>query len=195
MAKGKAEKILVHICCVACMSYVSKILKEENFEVTGFFYNPSVHGQAEYNLRLTQVKKFCQANDIKLIVPKYDIQEFLSPIMPFQDKNSIKYISDKKRWLTKRCLICYSIILSRTAEEAKIGKFDYFTTTMLVTPYKDHDEICNIGLELESEYKVAFYYKDFRKGYWDGRNYARGHKYSIPTYCGCYYSSVEGRLE
>ena len=195
MGERVKEKILVHICCAACFSYVSRILEEEGFSVVGFFYNPSVHGRAEYNLRLEQIKKFCQSNKIKLIVPKYDIQEFLSPIMPFQDKNSIKYISDKKRWKTKRCTICYSMILSMTAREAKKQKFDYFTTTMLTTPYKDHDEIWNIGLELEAENKITFYYKDFRKGYWNGRNYARGHHFSIPTYCGCYYSSEEGRLE
>ena len=189
------KKILVHICCAACFSYVSRILEEEGFQVEGFFYNPSVHGRAEYNLRLEQVKKICQLNKIRLTVPKYDIQEFLSSIMPYQDQNSIKYISDKKRWRTKRCTICYSIALSRTVVQAKKQKFNYFTTTMLTTPYKDHDEIWNIGLELEAEDKITFYYKDFRKGYWDGRNYARGHNLSIATYCGCYYSSEEGRLE
>jgi len=189
------KKILVHICCAACFSYVYRVLCNEGFTVTGFFYNPCVHGHAEYNLRLDQVKKHCQENKIKLIVPKYDIQEFLSPIMPFQDKNSIKYVSDKKRWATKRCTICYSMLLYKTVAEARAKKFKYFTTTMLTTPYKDHDEIWNIGLELEVENKVTFYYKDFRKGYWNGRNYARGHNLSVPTYCGCYYSSEEGRLE
>lgn len=190
-----SKKILVHVCCAACFSYVYQSLKNQGFSITAFFYNPSVHGRAEYNLRLREVKKFCFENKIKLIVPEYNIQEFISPIMPYQDKNSIKYISDKKRWQTKRCTLCYGIILSRTVEEAKRLKREYFTTTMLTTPYKDHDEIWNIGLELESAKKVIFFYKDFRKGYWNGRNYARGHKMNIPTYCGCYYSSEEGRLE
>jgi hypothetical protein len=190
MGASSSKTILVHVCCAACFSYVQRILKNDNFEVSAYFYNPQVHGRAEYNSRLKEVKLFCEENDIKLIIPKYDVQEFLNPIMPYQDKNSIKY-----RWVNKRCTLCFSIILSHTVAEARNGKYDYFTTTMLTTPYKDHDEIWNIGLELETTNKVQFYYTDFRKGYWNGRNYARSHKMIIPTYCGCYYSAEEGRLE
>lgn len=193
--KEEKEKILVHICCAACFSYVYKLLVSEKYEVVGFFFNPQVHGKAEYQVRLREVEKFCHDKGIKLIVPEYNVQEFLTPIMPFQDKNSIKYISDQKRWKVKRCTLCFNIILSHTVAEAKEKKIDAFTTTMLTTPYKDHDEIWNIGLELEALNKIKFYYKDFRKGYWYGRNYARSHKMNIPTYCGCYYSAEEGRLE
>lgn len=191
----KKKNILVHICCVSCFSYVFKTLEKEGFEVSGFFYNPSVHGRAEYETRLSEVQKFCKKNEIKLTVPKYDIQEFLGPIMPYQDKNSIKFINDKKRWRTKRCQMCYHIILNKTLSEAKNNKIGSFTTTMLATPYKDHDEIWNIGLELEREYKINFYYQDFRKGYWSGRNYARSHGHTVPRYCGCGYSLEEGILE
>jgi len=194
-AEKESKNILVHICCAACFSYVYKILAEKKFKIIGFFYNPQVHGRAEYQSRLKEVKKFCQENSIKLIIPDYDVQEFFKPIMPFQDKTSIKYISDKKRWIMKRCTLCYSIILSQTVKQAKKSAASFFTTTMLTTPYKDHDEIWNIGLELEQESKITFFYQDFRKGYWYGRNFARSHKMVNPTYCGCYYSSEEGRLE
>ncbi len=189
------NKILVHICCVACFSYVYKIISQEGYRVTGFFYNPATHGKAEYIKRLLDVKKFCEEQKIKLIVPEYDIQEFMAPLMPYQDKNSIKYISDKKRWRTKRCQFCYDLLLTHTAQMAKKKKISHFTTTMLTTPYKDHEELVNIGMELEQEFKVRFYYKDFRKGYWQGRNYARVHDMHLATYCGCAYSSEEGLLE
>lgn len=195
MGDNSSKSILVHICCAACFSYVYKVLKDEGFGVVGYFYNPQVHGRAEYNSRLKEVQLFCSENKIELITPEYDVQEFLTPIMPYQDKNSIKYISDKKRWMMKRCTLCFNIILSHTVTEASNYKSEYFSTTMLTTPYKDHDEIWNIGLELEAENKVQFFYKDFRKGYWNGRNFARSHKMVIPTYCGCYYSAEEGRLE
>jgi len=130
-----------------------------------------------------------------LIIPKYDVQEFFAPIMPYMDKTSIKYISDKKRWRRKRCQICISNLLNKTAKEAKKQKTDYFTSTMLVSPYKDHDEIWNKGLEIERINKMNFYYRDFRKGYWTGRNYGRSHKMVIPNYCGCVYSAEEGILE
>lgn len=192
---GESEKILVHTCCSACLSYVHSVLDRAKLSVTVFFYNPCTHGRAEYNKRLHDIKKYCEEYKLKLIVPEYDVQEFFAPLMPLQDKSSIKYISDKKRFRAKRCQFCYDLLLTKAANETKIKKFSYFTTTMLTTPYKDHDEIMNIGMELEQEFKVKFYYRDFRKGYWQGRNYARSHRMHIATYCGCGDSAQEGLLE
>ena len=189
------NKILVHICCAACFSYVFKILSIENYKITGLFYNPQIHGKAEYLRRLRDVEGFCKEHEIELIVPDYDVQEFFKPILPMQDKNSIKYIKEKKRWRTKRCQRCYSIILSELVNNAVKMDVNTITTSLLTTPYKDHDEIWNIGLEIERENKIKFYYQDFRKGYWSGRNYARSHKMCIASYCGCVYSSEEGILE
>jgi len=189
------KKILVHICCAACFSYVHKVLIDDSFSVIGYFYNPEVHGRSEYNKRLSDVKTFCSENKIELLLPDYDVQEYFVPIMPYQDENSIKFINDKKRWKLKRCQICYSLQLTATAKEAKKQKCNYFTSTLLTSPYKDHDEVMNIGLELEQETKVKFYYKDFRKGYWNGRNYVRNHRMHTPAYCGCVYSAEEGMLE
>jgi len=191
----KRKKILVHICCSSCFSYVAKKLKEENLEVIGYFYNPEVHGKSEYNKRLKDVRDFCNEDEIELIVPKYDVQEYFAPIMPYMDKTSIKYIADKKRWKRKRCQICILKLLEKTAETARDQKINYFTSTMLTSPYKDHDEIWNRGLALEQLFKVNFYYRDFRKGYWAGRNYGRSHNMVIPSYCGCVYSAEEGILE
>ncbi len=189
------KKVLVHVCCSACLSYFYKVISEEGYEIVAFFYNPCTHGRTEYNKRLYDVKKFCSENKIKLLVPEYDVQDFFSPLMPYQDKSSIKYISDKQRWKTKRCQFCYDLLMTRAAQEAKNKKIPYFSTTMLVTPYKDHEEIMNIGLELEQEIGIKFIYRDLRKGYWQGRNYARSHRMHIATYCGCSFSLEEGLLE
>lgn len=189
------KKIIVHICCAACFSYVYKILKQENFDIYGLFYNPCVHGRTEYNNRLRDVEKFCKMHDINLAIPEYDIQDFFGPIEPLQDKNSIKYIADKQRWRNRRCFFCYDLLLSSAAKLAKKKGIGYFTSSMLATPYKDHDEIEKTGLVLGRENGVEFYYTDFRKGYWNGRNYARSHHLLIPTYCGCSYSVEEGLLE
>lgn len=191
----KRKNILVHICCASCLSAVNQLLTKENLKVTGFYYNPQVHGRAEYLRRKKDIEKYCEENKINLIVPGYDVQEFFRAIMPYQDKTSIKYVSDKRRWKTKRCQLCNNIVINKVYSEAKDKNFGYFTSTMLVSPYKDHDEIWNIGLELEQGGGPQFYYRDFRKGYWNGRNYAKNHGYSIPNYCGCSYSSEEGILE
>jgi predicted adenine nucleotide alpha hydrolase (AANH) superfamily ATPase len=191
----KRKKILVHICCSACLSYVDQVLNKEGFDVICFYYNPQVHGKAEYLRRKKDIEKYCSENNLPLISPNYDVQDFFQPIMPFQDKTSIKFISDKKRWRLKRCQLCNSIVMTRTFDEAKQRKIEYFTSTMLVSPYKDHDEIWNVGLALEQQKGPQFYYQDFRKGYWNGRNYAKNHHMLIPNYCGCVYSSEEGILE
>jgi len=196
MEDRHGEKILVHICCAACFSYVEKILRSEKWQVVGFFYNPNVHGRSEYGKRLQDVKKFCQEKEIELITVAYNVQDFFSQIMPYQDEKSIKFIRDKKRWKVKRCQICLKTILLKGYEEAKSKQIPYFTTTMLTTPYKDHEEIediCSRMVDKESE--VRFYYRDFRKGYWNGRNFAKNHNMYIPSYCGCVYSAEEGILE
>ncbi len=192
---GAKKRLLLHVCCGACLSYTHQSLKKENFDVIVYFYNPSVHGRAEYNKRLSDIKKYCTENQLELLAPEYDVQEFFAPLMPYQDKSSIKYINDKKRWQTKRCQFCYDLLMTKTASEAKNRKIPNFSTTMLVTPYKDHEELLNIGLELEQEIGIKFFYRDFRKGYWQGRNYARNHKMYLATYCGCSYSLEEGLLE
>ena len=192
---AKENKILVHICCVACFSYVHRVLDSKGYEIVGYFYNPQIHGKAEYLRRKRDVETYCREEEIELVIPEYDVQDFFEPILPMQDKNSIKYIKDKKRWRTKRCQRCYKIVLSNTLKEAQKREVKVFTTTFLTTPYKDHDEIWNLGLEYEREDKVQFFYDDFRKGYWNGRNHARSRRMTMPSYCGCVYSSEEGVLE
>lgn len=192
---SKKRKILVHVCCAACASYIFSELEKEGFSIIAYFYNPEVHGRAEYLRRLKDVKTLCEERKIKLIVPAYDIQEFFSLLMPYQDKNSIKYISDKKRYRRKRCQLCITLLIRDMVRKTKALRLNNFTTTMLCSPYRDHDEIWNMALEEAVNKKLNFFYKDFRKGYWNGRNFARTHQILIPKYCGCNDSLDEGRLE
>ena len=191
----KKRKILVHVCCAACASYAFSEIDKDNFQIIAYFYNPETHGLSEYKKRLHDVELLCQDRGIELIVPEYNVQDFFSMILPFQDKNSIKYITDKSRYRRKRCQLCLSLLVGNTAETAKKMRIKYFSTTLLGSPYKDHNEIWDQGLQNENKFKINFYYKDFRKGYWNGRNYARSHNLSIPSYCGCNDSVEEGRLE
>jgi len=191
----KKKKILVHTCCAACASHVFSELENEGYEIVSYFYHPEVHGKAEYNRRFSDVKNLCEERDITLIAGEYNIQDFLAPLMPYQDTSSIKYISDKKRYKRKRCQLCISLLVGDMIAQAKKLRLRNVTTTMLCSPYRDHDEIWDKGLELATRNNINFYYKDFRKGYWKGRNYARNHGIMIPRYCGCHESYEEGRLE
>ena len=84
-----SKKVLLHTCCVSCLSYVSKKLAEKDFVPIVFFYNPSIHGKVEYLNRLKDVKTFCLENKLELVVPDYDEREFFSPIEPWLDSKSI----------------------------------------------------------------------------------------------------------
>lgn len=195
MTATEKNKILVHVCCASCASYVFSELEKEGFSPIAYFYNPEVHGRAEYYDRLLNLKKLCDEKKYEVVIPEYDIQDFLSLLVPYHDQRSIKYIADKRRYRRKRCQLCIELLLSNLANYATEIGVEYFSTTMLCSPYKDHNEIWDRGTELAASNNLNFFYKDFRKGYWTGRNYARSHQLSVPGYCGCAESLDEGRLE
>jgi len=192
---AKKSKILVHICCAACASHVFSELEKKHFEIIAYFYHPEVHGRGEYAIRLQGVKKLCSEKEIELIEAEYDVKDFFQVLFPYQDKNSIKFISDKKRYRRKRCQLCISLLMNNVEDKAKGLKIQNFSTSLLCSPYRDHDEIWDKGLDLAAKYKLDFYYQDFRKGYWSGRNFAKSHDIVIPSYCGCADSLEEGILE
>jgi predicted adenine nucleotide alpha hydrolase (AANH) superfamily ATPase len=194
MSEAK-PKILVHLCCAACASYVFAELEKNGFEIIGFFYNPEVHGLSEYKRRLKDIVELCSERNIKLIVPDYNVSDFFSLLLPFQDTSSIKYISDKSRYKRRRCQTCILMLINRLFEEGKKMKADFVTTSMLCSPFRNHEEIWNTAVDIANSKGLQFLYRDFRKGYWNGRNFARTHDYVIPKYCGCTESLEEGLLE
>lgn len=195
MTKNCSKNVFLHICCAACASYVVSDLRKEDYEITGFFYHPEIKDKAEYKKRLKDVQQFCQEKEIELVVPEHKNGDFAERIAPFKDKGSIKYITDKDRYRRRRCHTCILLILSATFSTAKEMKFKEACTSMLCSPFRDHDEIWNIGDYIASQQKLTFSYKDFRKGYWTGRNFARNHGLNIPKFCGCDESLKEGLLE
>ncbi len=192
---SKIRKILVHTCCASCASYVFAELQKAGFVPVAFFYNPELDSEDEYDKRLENIKNYCQENDIQLVVPEHRPGDLQDITAPYKDKNSIKYITETDRYRRRRCRFCNSLLIQQTVEQAKQMKISYFTTTLLCSPYKDHDEIVEICNERALDYNLTFYYQDFRKGYWKGRNYAKNHDLESPTFCGCKDSRVEGRLE
>lgn len=188
-------KIMVHTCCTVCASYVFSQLKKAGFTPIALFYNPEVDLDQEYHRRLADLVSYCKDDGIKLIIPFYDSLEYSEIVESYKDKNSIKYITDKDRYRRRRCLLCNSLVVQKTIEQAKKLRLKYFSTTLLCSPYKDHDELINISNEMSLDYHVGFYYQDFRKGYWMGRNFGRNHNMYIPSYCGCRESDKERRLE
>ncbi|MFA7253222.1 MAG: epoxyqueuosine reductase QueH [Patescibacteria group bacterium] len=189
------KKILVHTCCALCSSHVLKQLEHAGFKVVIFFYNPQISDPEEHQKRLDDVRRICQDKDYEWIAPDLKVSDFSNLVEPYKNKQNIKYISDKDRYQRRRCNICNTLLMQKTVEQAKKARIKFFTTTLLCSPYKDHDLIIEVCNERALDYNVNFYYQDFRKGYWMGRNYGRSHDAHIPAFCGCEESREERRLE
>ncbi|MDO9465154.1 MAG: epoxyqueuosine reductase QueH [bacterium] len=170
-------KLLLHTCCAPCLTYPYKILSEHGMQASAFFYNPNIHPFTEYAKRLNCLKDYTEEKGIKLIIKDdYAIEEFLRQVV-FRENN--------------RCSICYEIRLAETAKTAKSGKFDAFSTTMLISPYQKHDLIKSIGESVASEFDIDFFYKDFRKGYKESVSFSKDAGLYRQQYCGCIYSEKE----
>lgn len=172
-------KILVHTCCGPCFIYPYEKLKGEGFEVFSFFYNPNIHPYGEYLKRLTTWKGFVSEFQIPYENSNYE------PKVYFQAVNFLE---------KERCLQCYRLRLEKAAKKAKEMKFDYFTTTLLVSLYQKHGEVRKIGKSLGELYGVPFFYEDFREGYYQGVEKSRRLSMYRQWYCGCLYSEIE-RME
>jgi len=185
------KKILVHSCCGPCSTYVYKTLLDNDFNITGYFYNPNIHGVKEYRRRLKSMKKWAGIIKKRIIIPKYDVKDYFEAILNYEHLHHRTIEHDKKR----RCAVCFSLRLKATAIEAKKKKQDFFTTTLLVSPYQDQSLLWQIGSDIGSEVGIDFYFRDFRKGYLASRHLARANKLFEQNYCGCIYSLDEKRRE
>ena len=151
---NKRPKLLLHACCAPCSSYVLEYL-DEYFDITILYYNPNIYPKIEYNRRFDELKHF-----LLQFKPHIKIIE-----LDYIDKDYYTAIKGLEK-LGERSQRCYNCYLFRMREAAKIAKqkhFDYFTTTLSISPYKDAKWINEIGLLLEKEYKINYLYADFKK--------------------------------
>ncbi len=157
-----------------------KILREEGWEVTGYFFNPNIHPYQEYLRRLEAMKEYGEMSDIKIIYPnEYEMEGFLRQVV-FREG--------------QRCQICYHLRLEATVKTAKEGEFDSFTTTLLYSVHQDHELIKTIGDSLGKKVGVPFLYRDFRTGWKVGIDISKSLKLYRQSYCGCIYSEKERYL-
>jgi predicted adenine nucleotide alpha hydrolase (AANH) superfamily ATPase len=175
----KKPRILLHICCAGCGAYVGQLLKE-NYSVTLFFYNPNIFPKSEYDLRLEEVNKIAAKYGLPLIIEDYDHNEWLKKISGFE--------SEPEKG--GRCEICYRDRLQKTAKAAQKNNFDYFTTTLTVSPHKLARSIINIGLNLSASYGIKFLDEDFKKqdGFKKAGVLSRELNLYRQNYCGCEFS-------
>jgi hypothetical protein len=175
--KGNEMRILLHICCGPCATAVIEALKEGGHNVKGLFYNPNIHPYTEYERRLQALKKYAGDSGLDVIYKdQYEIEGFLRGVA-FRE--------------VLRCRFCYHIRLLETAKVAKNEGCDLFTTTLLSSPYQDHNLIHEIGRSVSKEIGIPFHYQDFRPVY--NRSIQLSKEFGLyrQSYCGCIYSEKE----
>lgn len=184
--KKLRPSLLLHACCAPCSSYVLEYLNSL-FDITVFFYNPNINTEKEYLFRQSEIKRLIGEmpfeNMVKLIENSFEPEEFYKAVKGFEN---IKEGGE-------RCFKCFELRLRKTAEAAKNGGFDYFTTTLTISPLKNADKLNEIGQTVASEYGVAFLPSDFKKKNGYKRSTELSKEYSLyrQNYCGCAFSYKE----
>jgi len=183
--EGKAPTLLLHSCCAPCSSYVLEYLSNY-FQITILFYNPNITLANEYEKRLAEIKRLVKNQphkyQVKLIEGRYEPQEFLTMSKGLEDLPEGG----------ERCFKCYRLRLEEAARFAQINGFDYFTTTLSISPHKNAAKLNEIGRELSDQYQVPYLYSDFKKRNGYKRSIELSHQYNLyrQDYCGCLYSQL-----
>lgn len=176
---GERKKLLLHACCAPCSSACLERLKNY-FNVTAFFYNPNIE-DAEYLKRKAELIRFIgETGWADILDCDHDTGEFYSAISGYENCAEGG----------ERCKICFKLRLENTARAAKEGGFDYFCTTLTLSPLKDSAAINAIGVELAEKYGVSWLYSDFKKqnGYLRSLQLSKEHSLYRQNYCGCVFS-------
>ncbi|NLH00349.1 MAG: epoxyqueuosine reductase QueH [Clostridiales bacterium] len=178
------KKLLLQCCCGPCSSYVLEYLTKY-FDVSVLFYNPNIQPEEEYSKRLFWMREVLKRypETVKLIECEYD-------------GNAFGFISkglEKEPEGGKRCTECFRLRLRETARRAAEENFDFFCTTLSVSPHKDEKRLNDIGFELEKEFGVRWLPSDFKKREGYKRSIQLSHEYGLyrQNYCGCLFSLAE----
>lgn len=177
----KRPRLLIHACCAPCSSYVMKRLAED-FSITMFFYNPNIDTQKEYEIRKNELIRLVSdmGYNFPVICEEFVPEDFYSEIQGYEGCEEGG----------ERCGICYGLRLEKTAQTAAELAFDYFATTLTISPMKDAQRINDIGEKLAEKYGVNWLYSDFKKrdGYKESIALSQKYKLYRQDYCGCVYS-------
>lgn len=174
---GLRPSLLLHSCCGPCSSYTLEFL-DQYFDITIYYYNPNIYPEEEFDKRLEEQKKV-----IEIVNPKIKLHFNKESYNVYEEAvKGLEHLGE----LSKRCYNCYEFRLVKLASVAKKFGFDYFTTTLSISPYKSSKWINEIGKRLESD-KCLFLYSDFKKegGYQKSIAFCKEHNIYRQDYCGC----------
>lgn len=182
----KVPTLLLHSCCAPCSSYTLEYLSQF-FEITVFYYNPNISPSEEFEKRFDEQKRLIESmsfeNSVQLIKGEYDYSRFL------QVAKGLEQVREGGA----RCFRCYRLRLEKTAELAKEKGFDYFCTTLSISPLKNSQKINEIGFDLAEKYGVRWLPSDFKKREGYKRSIELSSEYNLyrQNFCGCVFSKGE----
>jgi len=182
--------ILLHSCCAPCSSHVIDVLSK-HFNITILYYNPNIEPYEEYLKRKEEeirfIKEYNNTNRLDIIDCDYDNEKY---------HELVKGLEDCKEG-GNRCFKCYRMRLEYTTIKAKELNYDYFGTTLTVSPYKNSQKLNEIGEELENKYNIKYLYSDFKKnnGYKHSIEMSKEYNLYRQNYCGCIYSQRKNEKE
>lgn len=183
---GARPSLLLHSCCAPCSSYVIEYLSNY-FDITVFFYNPNIHPEYEYRKRVVEqgefIRKFPSASTVSFVEAIYDIESFFNLSRGLENEPE----------RGKRCTLCFGLRLEQTARYAARNGFDYYTTTLSISPHKDSQLLNSIGEGFGEKYGVSFLSSDFKKKNGYKRSCELSLEYGLyrQDYCGCVYSKIQ----
>ena len=190
MDKNKREHImpslLLHACCAPCSSACLEYLSG-HFDITVFYFNPNISPHSEFEKRLAEEERLLSElpleGGVKLIAGQYDYSRFLDISKGLEDCPEGG----------ERCFRCYRLRLEETARLAKERGFDYFCTTLTISPLKNAEKLNEIGYEAAEKYGVAWLPSDFKKKEGYKRSIELSHQYNLyrQDFCGCAFSRAE----
>ena len=165
-------KTLLHTCCAPCS--IECIPYFEKDELTLFWFNPNIPPALEYKNRLNALREYTKQINVSLVEKEnYELLSFI--------KNTIDDVNN-------RCDYCYKVRLEATAKYAHDNGFEAFSTTLLISPYQNHDKLKDLGNEYATKYNIKFHYFDPRENFKRGQIKAKEQGVYIQKYCGCIYS-------
>ena len=176
-------RLILHTCCAPCSSSVLEKL-EKFFDISIYYFNPNIAPEEEYDRRLAELRFFLRSTgrekNIKLIEPEYNHLHFLTRVSGLEEEKEGG----------KRCYECYKMRLEETMRHGIAAGFDYFTTALSVSPYKNAEWINHLGIELAKRGRAQYLPADFKKnnGYLRSLELSRQHGLYRQDYCGCEFS-------
>lgn len=171
-------KLLLHICCAPCATGVLKMLSSEGgYAIYGLYYNPNIHPEQENKARMASVLALSGDENFPVVTEEAMMLDF------WKEKLKVEK--------ALRCNTCYALRIDQMAKAAKEQGMDAFTTSLLISPWQDHETIKTLCEAAALKHGVAFLYRDFRPYYREGKNEAWKRGYYLQKYCGCIYSWQE----